>query len=229
MPVVKDTHPSNSVLVVGSIFQAVALPNNSRTPTSYTITNSAAVVALNATTMNVTSSATVKLYAGAELKFGSTVVTVATTTTVATTSTALPILPAPATVAANATTTTLGFASLLGIQDMTEDSKASLISIRSLASGKYNDQRVTMLDNSLQFSGWYNQQDLAMTDIIKPAYRNASELYFQAQYTDGETVYGVGIISSLTRSAKLDDVQKYTFTLNVNGTPGYGSVTTPLY
>jgi len=228
MPVIKDTHPSNSVLTVGSLFQAVALPNNSRTPVLYTITNTAAVASA-ATSMSVTSSANVTLYAGSELKFGTTVVVIATTTNVTATATTLPILPASAAIAANATATTYGFASLLGIQEMSEDSKASLISIRSMASGRYNDQRVTMIDDSLQFSGWYHQLDAAMANILKPAYRNGSEIFFQAQYTDGETVSGIGVISSLTRSAKLDDVQKYTFTLNVNGTPTYGTVTNPLY
>lgn len=213
-----DIHPSNSILTVGSEFGAVLLPSNTRTPTQYTVTLTAAV-AQNATSISVTvTGGTPVVYANTQLVFGGTTLVTTTDTPISGTTT-IAILPAPAAVSSGTATTTFLWGNLLGVQEMSEDSKSSLISIRSLASGKYNDQRVTMNDNSLQFSGWYHQKDSCMANVIKVSYRNASEIYFQAEYTDGENVRGIGVISSLTRAAKLDDVQKYTFTLNINGTP----------
>ncbi len=222
-----DTHPSNSILTVGSIFRAVLLPSNTRTPPQYVVTLASAV-ALNATSISVTVTGGTSpvIYQGTQLTFGATTVTTTTDTTISGT-TSVAILPAPAAITTGLTFNTFLWGALLGIQDMSEDSKSSLISIRSMASGRYNDQRVTMIDESLSFSGWYHLQDAAMRNIVRPAARTGAEVYFQAEYTDGENIRGIANIGDLQRQAKLDDVQKYSFSLNVNGTPIWATNTLP--
>lgn len=206
-----------------------------------TLTTTAAVVA-NATTISVTAVAAFLLPLGARITFAGVTVETTAAVTVGTTATNVAIRPAPGAIAsaaqstntiaikaspgailtAVASTAFLPTLTLLGVQSVSRPNKSNLISIRSLKSGLGNEQRPTMVDFSMQVSGWVHQRDQAYRRILEPASQQALEVWAEHYSASGRFIRGAAFIADVSNEEKNDDVIKYSGTIGFQGIPSQG-------
>lgn len=206
-----------------------------------TLTTTAAVVAL-ATSISVTAVTPYILPAGAKVYFGTKLVTTTADTLIGTSATIVPTKPIAAAIAnttasvgtvaiqkAKATVATatasspfVATLSLAGIQSVSQPSKTNLISIRSFRSGLGNEQRPTMIDFSMQISGFIDQRDQAYRRIIKGAGQKGLECWAEYYSPDGTYQKGAAFIADVGKEEKNDAVLTYSFTLGFQGIPAQG-------
>lgn len=229
-----DKHPSGSILATGNLIKVVLLPDNTRTPTTYTITLGAGPFAQGDTTLEVasvspapTADAPLYLEDGLELDFGGQTVTVDNADpdnpvqiiTSGTTFT-LNVAALGATQPAGAATaTTVGLMEILGVQNIDYNKNSNLISIRDQKSGLGNEQRTVMVSYEASLSGWIHQRSNAYRYAVKDAAETGKEMYFEMELSDGRKVTGVCGASNLTNSIQLDQVMNFNVTLFVQGVP----------
>jgi hypothetical protein len=206
-----------------------------------TLTAAAATIA-NALSISVTAAAPYILPAGARVLFGAVPVITTADTLIGTTATPVPTKPisaaipattasvgtvtiqrAKATVAtATGSTPFIATLSLAGIQSVSQPSKTNLISIRSFRSGLGNEQRPTMIDFSMQISGFIDQRDQAYRRIIKGAGQKGLECWAEYYSPDGTFQKGAAFIADVGKEEKQDAVLMYNFTLGYQGIPQQG-------
>lgn len=213
-------------------------------PTTTTITATAAAAA-NATSITLSSSAPRFYPAGTVFNFGGNLSKITQDTTI--TATAAPVAvealpnaialnatatagytvfvqPLQSAAPANTTTKTKNLVEILGIEQMDQQGKSTLVSTRSMKSGLGNSQRVAMNDTTLPVQGYFHVQSLAYKLVILPVFRNSLEVYAEIYNPVGERLSAPAIVANLSQTIKLGDVVKYTFDLNIQDLPKYVSV-----
>jgi hypothetical protein len=206
-----------------------------------TLTTTTAVVA-QATSISVTAAAPFTAPLGSVVYFGAVPVTIAADTLVGTTATVVPTKPiggaiptatpsigtVPIQKAKAALTTALASTpfiatlSLAGIQSVSQPLKTNLIPIRSFRSGLGNEQRPTMIDFTMQISGWIDQRDQAYRRIVKALGQRGLECWAEYYSPDGTFQKGAAFIADVGKEEKNDAVLMYNFTLGFQGIPEQG-------
>jgi hypothetical protein len=206
-----------------------------------TLTTTAAVVAQDVS-ISVTAAAPYTLPAGAVVYFGTVPVTIVADTLIGTTATVVstkpiggaianatpslgtvPIQKAKAAITtATASTPFVATLSLAGIQSVSQPLKTNLIPIRSFRSGLGNEQRPTMIDFTMQISGWIDQRDQAYRRIVKGLGQRGLECWAEYYSPDGTYQKGAAFIADVGKEEKNDGVLMYNFTLGFQGIPEQG-------
>jgi hypothetical protein len=240
------TLTSTAPILLDSNFD-VAFGANTITTVDYawvvpTVTTTAAVVAGDQT-ISLTATAPYTLPAGAKVGFtgGASVVTTADAL-IGTTATVVPIKKAAAAIptttvsinnvtiqpskaaiaTATGSTPFIATLALAGIQSASQPMKTNLIPIRSFRSGLGNEQRPTMVDFTMQFSGFVDQRDQAYRRIVKVAGQKGLEVWAEYYSPDGTFQKGAAFIADVGKEEKNDAVLMYSFTLGFQGIPQQG-------
>ena len=215
MPFV-DNHPSGSILGAGSLYLAPL--TTSRTPVTYTVTNTTAAI-VGATTLQLTSTIPFTLRKGIVLTFGVVAVTVTASAPLTTTASAVTVLPLTAAVAAAATATTINAAELIGLQKMGRPRKMTTVDIRSLKSGLGVEKRPTSIEFAFPISGWVSSTDDCYANIIRPASETGNEVYAIFEGADNQRYKGPALIMDVDDPVEVDKIITYSATLMFQGIP----------
>ena len=96
------------------------------------------------------------------------------------------------------------------------------VSTRSLSSGLWDENRKVMLSGSFSVSGIYRVGDDAQDQVFLPASLDTFEVYCKLVYPDGRFRQGYAMISDYAEPIKLDDIVKFSATINMNGAVSFG-------
>jgi hypothetical protein len=211
-----DAHPSGSILGAGNLFLAAL--TTSRTPTTFTITNTAAAV-IGAATLQLSSNVAVTLRKNVVLTFGAVSVTVTAATPLTTVAAAVPVIPLLASLGAAATATTINPAELLGLQKMGRPRKMTTVDIRSLKSGLGMEKRPTSIEFAFPISGWVSSYDDCYSNIVRPASETGNEVYAIFEGADNQRYKGPALIMDVDDPVEVDKIITYSATLMFQGIP----------
>ncbi|XHX80947.1 MAG: hypothetical protein RBJ76_13745 [Stenomitos frigidus ULC029] len=223
--------PSATVISAGLRILVGRLPMNAqgfttvRTPTQYTITNTAAV-SLNATSMLLTAAGfvapatSVLLQAGTILTFGAVQVTVLADVTLNGTAVSVPIAAATATIAMSVTATTYALLSILGGDSADLNVTDKEVSTRGFDSGIFDDARKVMIGAEIPWSNVYRLGDPGIDQVIEPAALSAlatQEVFVTIVYPDGKYRSAACFIKGYKEGNKLDDIRRLSWTFRIVG------------
>jgi len=193
--------------------QLAALAVGSRVPTLHTITVGVGGAALNSNTIPITASPAF-LQADLQLNFDGEVYTVATDVPVGgtTITTVEPINPA---IAAGVTATTIAPLQFLGGETADIAVEDSLISTRRFLSGKWNEQAKVMVGVTISLEGQLHDNDVAISNIIRPAaFSLEKEVFAVITRRNGDVYSGAFLVNGYSEPTGLDNIVRVAFTLS---------------
>jgi hypothetical protein len=222
MPVFPSSVPQpqncTSISNQGSLVLVGALDACGDEPTVITLTNTASVAVGDQVIIlsnNAVAASSNYLRKGAVLTFGAVkvVVTANTLLTGGAGTTSVPIEPATATIASNATATSWFLQKLLAPQSVPINEESSTTDISDLTNGLQGTETVVklMLNPQIQIINRFD--DRAYNDIISKAAKVGGLVYVVFALSDTSHVFGRAVVSGNNREFTQMDVQKPSFTL----------------
>jgi hypothetical protein len=222
---------TGAITLAGTTIQGLILPRGSRTPTTVTVTASAAV-AEGATTFQATASAaSTVVRAGTALVFTASAptgvtnrsfVVVSATTTLDTTATALPIFPLRTAITANATTTVVsGLIPIFGLQEFGLQGQSTTVDITGTDSGSSTE--MVRIRDSREFSINLIERfaDVGLGTVIKPLLFNPAfsdrEAWLEIVLPSGESHRGAAMLQNPSKPGNQNEVGRLSFTATMQG------------
>lgn len=210
----------SSISNQGSILLVGELQNCADEPAVITITANAAV-AVNATTMTITTDATADFYLrkGAVLTFGTSptppTVTVTAETLVASgvAPVTIPIEAATVAITANLTATTWGLLKVLAPQTLPINEEASTTDTTDLTFGLQGSETVVKLMLNPQVQIISRLDDRAYHGIISKAAKVGGTIFCAFVLSDTSHVFGRAVVSGNNKEFTQSDINKPTFNL----------------
>ena len=202
-----------------------------RTVTKVVVTNSASA-AVGSTTLSLRSASAVSLKAGTSLSFqdpaavvpyGRQQVVLMQDVSLTTTAANVSVSPIKRAIALNATASvTVGMVSLAGIQQMDFNNQETQVDTTNFASGSGTEGVLVRVQRQLSINGVSLVGDEALETIVKPCGALSSaffgrEVYAIATKPNGEQFEGAAMIMALNFPANQNEIDKYSFTLNFQG------------
>ena len=96
------------------------------------------------------------------------------------------------------------------------------VSTRSLSSGLWDENRKVMLSGTASVSGIYRVGDPAFDKIVLPACTDTFEVFCKIVYPDGDFRSGYAFLGDFQEPIKIDEIRKFSFSLNFNGQVTFG-------
>lgn len=204
------------------------LPLGSRdiTADTYTVTAGSAA-AVGATTINLSvGTGTVEIKAGSSLSFlnasGRSQVLVTEDATLTSTPSSVSCSGLIKAVDNAATATFVdGLVPLFGIQDLSASDSPQEIDTTNLLSGIGMESALVRSDHTFDVSGIQIVNDECLYGIIKPLAKSEAlfgrEVYAVVTYPDGEKIVGAAKIKSYQEQGNQNEIKKYSFQLQVQG------------
>jgi hypothetical protein len=212
--------------------QGYILPRGSRTPTTVTITASAAV-AEGATTFQATAStASTVIRAGTALVFApatapggvanKSFAIVSATTTLGTTAVALPIFPLRTAIAANSTASMVtGLIPIFGLQEFGLQGQSTTVDITGTDSGSATE--ILRIRDGREFSINIIERfaDVGLGTVIKPLLFNPAfadrEMWMELVFPNGECHKGATMLQNPSKPGNQNEVARISFTATIQG------------
>jgi hypothetical protein len=203
----------------GSSLLITPLPNCAEEPITYAVEADAAVAALGTTLLlNVlTPTSTFTLRKGSRLYFGANYVTVQTETVVSTAGSpnTVPIEPAVAAIAVNATATTWGSLKVLSPTALPIDNASQMVNRTDLSNGLQGSETKTKVMMTSQCEVITRPDDKAYWGVIFPAAQSDNDIYaVLIRGTDQRHAFGRAKVSNANEGGQIEEINRVTFTLN---------------
>jgi predicted secreted protein len=235
-----DNSPSKSVLAISSNIQVYPLPPTSRVIPKFTLTTTTSRVAgqtnitvsisplanARSSPLVIDDNVPLVLQNGGSIQ-PKTLSTENLVQVFSTNGATIRCHPLPFDIPAGTVISHINLVDLLGVQNLDFNRNSNVIPIRSQKSSLANEQRTTQNTYEFNISGWIHLKDYAYTNILKPLFNSASEMYARIFLNDGTQVEGIFGVSNLNTPIQLDQVMQYQFTMFSQGVPteGYQDLT----
>lgn len=234
---VPSSTPCRLISTAGSLIKIAAL-GCLDDPPQYTLTLSVAI-ALNATSISVTPTASVptsalaeisvtnplRLEAGRAIYFGTTPVIVAATTLITQTATptVVPIRPAPAAVLITVTASVISSLTLLSATSLSEQGNTTAVESTDLTSGVQFATQQVGREATIPLEWNARVDDLADWTILHRAEKALQDVYVHLYTPGGLNTFGRAQVVSINRNKAIKEVVRCTATLNMQ--PPYAEPT----
>lgn len=198
--------------------EVATLAAGTRIPTAVTVTIGTGGAAIGATSIPLTA-APIYFQAGRDITIGGQVVTVAAdlprTVGVCTLTITKPLTGA---LTAAQTFTVIESFSFLGGEEVNVTHSENVINVRNYRSGAWQEQIKVMTGIAMDTGGQFLSNDLAITNVVRPASNNiATEIYGALTRPNGDRYSGSWLITGYKEPAPLDNVLRAEFSMQSLG------------